>query len=56
MLDYAANAVAYWPIESIQAMLESNCTKNGTDSVQVLDEFLEGESAGDEFWENTKPV
>lgn len=29
ILDYAANAVAYWPVERLRARLESTCQKQG---------------------------
>ena len=29
MLDYAANAVAYWPVEEIKAKFESRCKEDG---------------------------
>src|SRR4051812_33234305 len=31
MLDYAANAVVYWPIETIRARFEVRCTARGQD-------------------------
>ena len=30
MLDYAANAVAYWPVEEIKAKFESRCKDDGS--------------------------
>ena len=30
MLDYAANAVAYWPVEEIKAKFESRCRMTAT--------------------------
>ena len=29
MIDYAANAVAYWPVEEIKAKFESRCKDDG---------------------------
>lgn len=49
MLDYAANAVVYWPAETIRAEFEAHCD----DPDQVLEEFLEGADQ-DEFWQKTK--
>ena len=33
MLDYAANAVAYWPVEEIRAKFENGCELNVEDGV-----------------------
>lgn len=49
MLDYAANAVVYWPVESIQSTFETRCAAEGIDPEQALSEFLEGGAPGD-FW------
>lgn len=54
MLDYAANAVMYWPVESIQAMFETRCEKEGTNSNDKLAEFLNNETQSDSFWEQVK--
>jgi len=40
MLDYAANAVAHWPANSIREHFESLCENNEEDSSQVLADFL----------------
>src|SRR3954469_7163222 len=37
MLDYAANAVAYWPIEALRAAFETRCTREGLSSDQELE-------------------
>src|SRR5665648_276245 len=50
MLDYAANAVAYWPVGQLQARLESTCQKQGQEADQVLSEFLEPDADPEEFW------
>jgi hypothetical protein len=49
MLDYAANAVVYWPIDTIRAEFEVH----RDDPDQVLEEFLEGTDQ-EEFWQKTK--
>jgi hypothetical protein len=46
MLDYAANAVAYWPVADIRARFEAG----RPDADQVLAEVTETETA-DKFWE-----
>lgn len=54
MLDYAANAVVYWPVETIQARYEARCAADGLDSVATLDAFLGPEGRVDAFWEQVK--
>lgn len=52
MLDYAANGVAYWPIEQIQVKWEA-----GRDSETVegeLAELLQGEQTPEQFWDAVK--
>jgi hypothetical protein len=39
MLDYAANAVVYWPVEAIQAAFERTCTARGDDPDQAIQEL-----------------
>jgi hypothetical protein len=56
MLDYAANALAYWPAERIQAQFEA---WHGDDAETVLAEFLNPESEVREFdpaafWQQVK--
>jgi hypothetical protein len=50
MLDYAANAVAYWPVERIRAAFEAS-TPN---PAEVLQTFLKPNEDPDEFWARTK--
>jgi hypothetical protein len=54
MLDYAANAVAYWSIDKIQAQFEANCTAQGSDPNEVLQMFLTEQTDQDQFWQNAK--
>lgn len=42
MLDYAANAVVYWPVQSIRSAFEQRCSREGIVSEQALAEFLQG--------------
>ncbi len=54
MLDYAANAVLYWPVESILDQFEINCRRQNRDPEQVFEDFL-GENADEEqFWQQVK--
>jgi hypothetical protein len=58
MLDYAANAIAYWPATRIRSMFDEWHQARGLDPVQVLSEFLakssetEGTLVSEEsFWQ-----
>jgi hypothetical protein len=52
MLDYAANAQVYWPVESIQEWLKKTCERTGSDSDETLRD-LAGEDT-DAFWQKVK--
>ena len=52
MLDYAANAIVYWPVEKIISKFEENYKENEPD--EVLAEFIDSNSEIDEFWEKVK--
>lgn len=54
MLDYAANAVVYWPVETLRTAFEERCRSEGRDAEAALVEFLE--EAGDPatFWQQAK--
>ncbi|HLO50164.1 MAG TPA: hypothetical protein VK211_17250 [Kamptonema sp.] len=54
MLDYAANAVVYWPIESIIALFEANCRDQNRDPEQIFEEFLGTDTNEDRFWQKVK--
>jgi hypothetical protein len=54
MLDYAANAVAYWPVEDIRAKFETRCENNGEDSEESLIALLGEDQDIDEFWQRVK--
>lgn len=54
MLDYAANVLIYWPIESIITQFESNCRDMGRDPEQVFEEFLGTDAHEDRFWDKVK--
>ena len=54
MLDYAANAVAYWPVEEVKAKFESRCKDDELDPDVRLASFLgEGQDAST-FWQQVK--
>jgi hypothetical protein len=54
MLDYAANAVVYWPIEKIQASFESLCSTRQIDPDAVVSQLVEGSIGVEEFWQKVK--
>ncbi|QDT48934.1 hypothetical protein Pan258_29810 [Symmachiella dynata] len=54
MLDYAANAVMYWPVEEMQTQFERDCEVRGVDPTEELASFLAGASNSDEFWQRAK--
>jgi hypothetical protein len=49
MLDYAANAVRYWPIATLQEALERTAAEQGKTGEQLLAD-LQPELAVEEFW------
>jgi len=53
MLDYAANAIVYWPVETIRASFEERCRVDGVEIELALEDFLHGGDQ-DEFWEKVK--
>jgi hypothetical protein len=53
MVDYAANAVVYWPIDTLRSVFERRCEREGLDSgiehATVLE--ADADSDADAFWE-----
>jgi hypothetical protein len=55
MLDYAANAVAYWPVERVRAEFEARCASTGVDPADELQRAFGDVFAGvDAFWQLVK--
>ena len=54
MLDYAANAVVYWPVERIRAQFEATCQVQTLEAEQVITDFLDPETTPEEFWQKMK--
>ena len=54
MLDYAANAVVYWPVEEIRATFESRCEAEGTEPEEELADLLGAEHDDTRFWQQVK--
>ncbi|MFM9267107.1 hypothetical protein [Tychonema sp. BBK16] len=53
-IDYAANVVVYWSIDSIIALFEANCRDRGRDPEQIFEDFLGEDANEDEFWQKVK--
>ena len=54
MLDYAANGVVYWPVETIQARFDARCASEGRASADALAEAFGADTVPDEFWQRVK--
>ena len=54
MLDYAANALAYWPLEEIRGRFMARCTGEGIDPDKELGTFLEDSADIEWFWPAVK--
>jgi len=54
MLDYAANAVIYWPIEDIKSMFEVTCKGQNINPDKRLEEFLNSPDETERFWQKAK--
>lgn len=50
LLDYAANAVLYWPGDDIRNRFETRCEQEQRDCDLVLREFLRGGAEPEQFW------
>lgn len=51
MLDYAANAVAHWPVAHMRERFAANCKDNGVDPEEKLRGFLGEDIEPEEFWQ-----
>lgn len=54
MLDYAANAVVYWPIETLQDEFRQQCQRRNADPDIELAGFLGPDQDPDAFWQQAK--
>lgn len=54
MLEYAANAVVYWPVEEIRAKFDATCQANSLNSKEALDAFLGPSEDSEAFWQKAK--
>ena len=58
MLDYAANAVVYWPVERLVAAFEATCDAEGADASERVIALTRGAGGGgvewDDYWQIVK--
>jgi len=54
MLDYAANAIAYWPIEHIQESFLAECRSKAVDPQEELERVIGVQIESVTFWQNVK--
>jgi len=54
LLEYAANAVVYWPVERVMAEYERQCERRQADPDEVLANFLEEDQGSAPFWESVR--
>jgi hypothetical protein len=54
MLDYAANAVVYWPVERLRAYFEAACDADGADPADRIAERLGVELDQEAFWQSVE--
>jgi len=52
MLDYAANAILYWPVNEIKKLLLSRCEREGIDPDELMQDFLKDDDELEDFWDN----
>lgn len=54
MLDYAANAVVYWPVEQLRSQFQRECESKQQIPDEVLKEFLGSDGDVEAFWQQAK--
>lgn len=54
MLDYAANAVVYWPVEHLIEQFRAQCILRGAEPDQELADFLGYDDDPSAFWQQVK--
>jgi hypothetical protein len=54
MLDYAANAVAYWPVEEIKARFEATCAVRQVDPDTEVGGLVGVDTETGDFWQRVK--
>ena len=54
MLEYAANAVIYWPIQTLRDRFEKRCVSGSLIPEEVLQSFIGLDRDVDQFWQDVK--
>ena len=54
LLDYAANASIFWPMENIRDSFVSTCNERGFNADEILSEFLGPDGDPELFWDRVK--
>ncbi|TWU56472.1 hypothetical protein Poly51_23830 [Rubripirellula tenax] len=54
MLDYAANAVVYWPVEEVRAKFQARCEEDSQRADAAMTTLLGADCDVDEFWQRVK--
>lgn len=54
LLDYAANGLAYWPVETVQARFEASCAADGRDPAVELSTLIGEDGDPSAFWQQVK--
>lgn len=54
MLDYAANAVVYWPVEELRAEFEDSCAARNVDPDEEIRKCLNFDGDVEAFWQRVK--
>jgi hypothetical protein len=54
LLDYAANAVVYWPVEAVRARFEECCRQGGPDPARDIETLLGPGADMESFWQRVK--
>lgn len=54
MLDYAANAVAYWPVEKMRVDYEARCKADGVNAEQEIETLVGTMINVEQFWQTVK--
>lgn len=54
MLEYAANAVVYWPADVLRSRFDARCQVDGVDPDEALEAFLGPEVDTETFWERAR--
>lgn len=54
MLDYAANGTSHWSVDDIRVSFRERCNELGVDPDERLQEFVDGDTSEDEFWDTVE--